>query len=68
MANTKLTTYKINGMDCAGCATLIQMDLEDADYKCNCSYASSELKIEGEHDIKKVIDIVKKAGYTLETK
>lgn len=59
--------YKIIGMDCASCATLIQMDLEDAGYKCNCSYASSELEVEGEHDIKKVIDIVKKSGYTLET-
>ena len=59
--------YKVVDMHCSSCATLIQMDLEDAGYKCNCSYASGELEIEGEHDIKKVIDIVKKSGYTLET-
>lgn len=63
----KSKIYKIKGMDCASCATLIQMDLEDAGYKCSCSYTSEELEIEGEHDIKKVIDIVKKSGYTLET-
>lgn len=66
--NQKKYSYKIIGMDCSSCATLIQMDLEDAGYKCNCSYISEELEIEGEHDIKKVIDIVKKSGYTLETK
>lgn len=63
MKNSK---YKINGMNCASCATLIQIDLEDAGYKCNCSYASETLEVNTEHDIKKVIDIVKKAGYTLE--
>lgn len=64
---TNKKTYKIKGMHCASCATLIQMDLEDAEINCICSYASERVEIEGEHDIKKVIDIVKNAGYTLET-
>ena len=53
-------------MDCASCATLIQMDVEDAGYECSCSYSSETLEIHSDHDLKKVIDIVKKAGYTLE--
>lgn len=64
MLNSK-KTYKIKGMDCASCATLIQMDLEDAGHNCKCSYATETLEIEGEHEIQKVIDIVKKSGYTL---
>jgi copper chaperone CopZ len=59
--------YKIKGMNCASCASLIQMDLEDAGYKCKCSYNSEVLEIEGEHDIKKITEIVIKTGYTLET-
>ncbi len=61
----KKTTYKISGMNCASCATLIQIDLEDAGYKCSCSYATETLEIEGKHQVEKVMDIVKKSGYTL---
>lgn len=57
--------YKIKGMNCASCATLIQMDLEDAGYKCSCSYVSENLEIEGEHDINEIVDLVKKSGYNL---
>ena len=64
--NLKKYNYKINGMDCASCATLIQMSLEDAGYKSSCSYMSEEITIEGKHDIKKVMEIVKKAGYTVQ--
>lgn len=57
--------YKISGMDCASCASLMQIDLEDAGYKCKCSYSSETLEIEGDHDIENVKEIVKKTGYTL---
>lgn len=63
---SKKSSYKVSGMHCASCATLIQMDLEDAGFKCSCSYGTEKVEIEGEHDIQKVIDIVKKSGYTLE--
>ena len=53
-------------MDCASCATLIQIDLEDAGYKCKCSYSTEELEVHGDHDIDKVKEIVIKTGYTLE--
>lgn len=59
-------TYKITGMDCPACATLVEMDLQDAGFKnvC-CNYADSKLTVEdgtrvNEEEIKK---IVKKSGY-----
>ena len=52
-------------MDCDSCAKMIELDLEDAGHKCKCSYATETLEIENEHDIKKIIAIVKKAGYNL---
>lgn len=64
----KKNIYKIQGMDCASCASLIQMDIEDAGYVCKCSYNSESLEIEGKHDIIKIMEIVRNAGYTLETK
>lgn len=58
-------TYKISGMDCASCASLIEMDLEDAGIKATCSYPKETLEVEGTHDQKKVIGIVKKSGYSV---
>lgn len=58
-------TYKIDGMDCASCASLIELDLEDAGIKAKCSFPKETLEIEGDHDPKKVIEIVKKSGYSI---
>lgn len=58
-------TYKIGGMDCASCASLLEMDLEDAGIKASCSYAKETLEIEDKHDPKTVIDIIQKAGYSI---
>lgn len=57
--------YKIKGMDCAACATLLELDLEDAGIKAFCSYPKESLEIEGEHDLKKIEEIVNKSGYNL---
>ena len=57
--------YKIKGMDCASCATLIEMDLEDAGIKASCSYPKEILEIEGNHDLKKVEEVVSKSGYNI---
>ena len=57
--------YKIDGMHCASCASMIELDLEDAGIKAKCSYADSELKVEGKHDAQKVTDIIKKSGYSV---
>ncbi len=61
----KNTTYKIKGMHCASCASMIELDLEDAGISCKCSYAKSTLEVEGVHDPIKVLEIVKKSGYSI---
>ncbi len=58
-------TYKIKGMDCASCASLIEMDLEDAGIKASCSYAKETLEVEADHDQKKLMEVVKNAGYNI---
>jgi len=67
MTNDKLKTkvYKITGMHCASCASMIELDLEDAGIKAKCSYPNSRLEIEGKHDSKKVIETLKKSGYSI---
>jgi len=57
--------YKIEGMHCASCATMIELDLEDAGIKSKCSYAASNLEVDGPHDPKKVVEIIKKSGYSI---
>lgn len=57
--------YKIRGMDCTSCAALLEMDLEDVGIKAKCSYPKESLEIEGDYDKNKVIEIVKKSGYTI---
>ena len=58
-------TYKIKGLDCASCASLIEMDLEKKGIICKCSYAKEILEVEGEHDLKILKEIVKKSGYNI---
>lgn len=65
MTNDKLKTYKIEGMDCASCASLLEMDLEDIGIKASCSYPKSTLEVNGDHDTKKIIEIVKKSGFNI---
>lgn len=57
--------YKIKGFDCASCATLLEMDLEDAGIKASCSYQKEELEVEDKHDKKKLVEIIKKGGYSI---
>ena len=61
----KKTNYKVTGMHCASCATMIELDLEDAGIKAKCSYANENLEIEGDYDKKKVVEIVSKSGYSI---
>ncbi len=44
---------------------MIELDLEDAGIKATCSYAKEVLEIEGEHNNKKVIEIVEQSGYSV---
>ncbi len=66
MTNYKSKTYKIDGMDCDSCAKMIELDLEDAGIFAKCSYSKRNLEVAKEHDPKKVIEIVSKAGYTVQ--
>ena len=61
----KKKIYKISGMNCASCASMIELDLEDAGIKAKCSYPKSTLEVEGLHNPKKVIETVKKSGYSI---
>lgn len=61
----KTKTYKISGMTCDSCAKMIELDLEDEGHVCKCSYAKGTLEVKNIHDPNMIVEIVKKAGYTL---
>ena len=63
--NSNKKTYKVDGMDCASCASLLELDLEDVGIKASCSYAKGTLDVEGVHDPKKIKEVAKKAGYSI---
>ena len=58
-------TYRIKGMDCPSCASMLELDLEDAGIKAKCSYPNSCVEVEQKHDPKKVIETVIKSGYSI---
>lgn len=64
--------YKIHGMHCASCALNIEWSLEDIGVnKCKCTYASSELEIDYDHNMLDEVEIIKtveKTGYTISPK
>ena len=57
--------YKLKGLDCPACATLLESDFEDAGIKCKCSYARQTLEIEGKCDFKMLKEMVEKSGYNI---
>lgn len=57
--------YKIKGMHCASCASMIELDLEDAGINGKCDYAKETLEVDDNIDKKKVVEIVKKSGYSV---
>lgn len=57
--------YKIGGMDCASCASLLEMNLEDAGIVAKCSYAKETLEVEEKADHKKVLEVIKSSGYSV---
>lgn len=63
--------FKICDMHCTSCAMNIDFDLEDVDgvKKAVTSYAKSECEVEFEEeklDHTRIIEIIKKSGYTAE--
>jgi len=65
LQNGKMKIYKITGMDCPSCAALLELDLEDAGCRAKCSYAKGTLEVEEPHDPKKIVEIIKKSGYSV---
>jgi hypothetical protein len=57
--------YKIKGMDCPACATMLEIDLEEAGIECRCSYSKEEIEVKNPHNKDKVIEIVSKSGYSI---
>jgi copper chaperone CopZ len=60
-------TYKISGMECSSCATLIEVELEDQGIKSKCSYAKETLEVEDNDKVQeqKIKLLVKNLGYEL---
>lgn len=60
--------FKVEGMHCAGCATMLEMDFEDAGFKASCSYIKQTLVIEFDESNKsegKIKEILKQTEYKL---
>lgn len=63
-------SFKVNGMHCTSCASLIEADLEDAGAKASCSYARQTLVVEYDESKlseEKISEMVKNSGYEIET-
>jgi copper chaperone CopZ len=57
--------YKIKGMDCASCASLLEMDLEDVGIIAKCSYPKETLEVDNKHDFDKLKEVVVKSGFSI---
>ncbi len=59
--------YNVKGMDCASCAAMIELDLEDAGIKAKCNFAKETLEVEFQDTVKEneVKKIVKSSGYQI---
>jgi copper chaperone CopZ len=58
-------TYKIKGMDCPSCASLLELDLEDAGVKAKCSYPKSTIEVEGDGNFVNIKKVVEKSGFQI---
>ena len=58
--------YKIKGMNCPSCASLLELDLEDAGVKARCSYPKSTVEVEEDGNFVKIKKVVKKSGFKIE--
>lgn len=69
MGKTVKHQYKIEGMHCTSCALSIDMELEDLEgvKSSNTSYAKQVVEVEVDEGVsrEKIIETIKKLGYTL---
>lgn len=57
--------FKIKGMDCPSCATLLECELEDAGITARVNFAKETLETDSQVDIKKISQIVHQLGHKL---
>ena len=57
--------YKISGMNCPSCASLLELDLEDAGVKAKCSYPKSTVEVEEDGNFVNIKKVVEKSGYQI---
>ena len=62
--------FKISGMHCASCASIIDLDLEDLKgiKSAKTNYAKSELSVEYDEKLvseKEIVESIKKSGYSV---
>lgn len=57
--------YKISGMNCPSCASMLELDLEDVGVKAKCSYPKSTVEVEGDGNFVKIKKVVEKSGYQI---
>ena len=60
-------TYKIEGMDCAACAKMIELDLEEAGITASCSFETGKLiaELSDKSQEKLVEKTIQQAGYDI---
>ena len=57
--------YKIEGMNCASCAKIIELDLEDAGIKASCNYSQGMLEVDKNAQENNLRKILEKNGYKI---
>jgi len=53
-------------MNCPSCASLLELDLEDAGVKARCSYPKSTVEVEEDGNFVNIKKVVEKSGYKIE--
>lgn len=55
-------------MDCASCAKMLELDLEDVGVSASCNYDSESLSVEfeeGKISEDKILETIKSSGYSV---
>jgi len=63
----KKKIYKIKGMDCSACASLIELELEDLGVVSKCDFAKETLEINKNEKANenKIRSLIEKLGYKI---
>ncbi|KKQ37471.1 MAG: hypothetical protein US53_C0018G0009 [Candidatus Woesebacteria bacterium GW2011_GWA1_37_7] len=63
----KKKIYKIKGMDCSACASLIELELEDLGVVSKCDFAKETLEINKNEKANenKIRSLIEKLGYII---